>query len=241
MGLKRCSGATAFAQPKIEVVPCPDCGTDVEVWSDEATGRCPNCSRTVIRTATQSCVDWCRYAKECLGDEKFRKYGEMKAALRKSALMQAVVAEAGPDAVLVAHTGRVLAYAELLLAEKPDADPNVVMAAAALRGLVRRKAEHGSAAEPDAEPGAEPEGVEAAMRIMKELGYPQGLMNEVRELVALSADAARRDTLHFKLLHDALLLAGSDASSSPVKRRAASPELLDALLTEAGRDAARRR
>jgi ribosomal protein S27E len=60
MGLKRCSGATAFSQPKIEVVPCPDCGTDVEVWSDEATGQCPSCSRTVIRTATQSCVDWCR-------------------------------------------------------------------------------------------------------------------------------------------------------------------------------------
>jgi hypothetical protein len=241
MGLKRCSGATAFAQPTIEVVPCPDCGTDVEVWSDEATGRCPSCARTVIRTATQSCVDWCRYAKECLGDEKFRKYGEMKAALRKSALMQAVEAEPGIDAVRIAHTSRVIAYAEVLLAENPDADPNVVLAAAALHGLASGEAKGASSTELGAEPGTKPDRADAAMGILKELGYPQGLMNEVRELLDLSADSRRRDTLHFKLLHDALLLAGSDASSSPVKRRAAPPELLDALLTEAGRDAARRR
>lgn len=218
MGLKRCSGATAFAQPRIEVVPCPDCGTDVEVWSDEATGQCPGCARTVIRTATQSCVDWCRYANECLGDEKFRKYGEIKAALRKSALMQAVGAAAGVDAARIAHTSKVLAYAEMLLAENRDADPNVVMAAAALHGLA-----------------------DAAMGILKELGYPQGLMNEVRELLAPPSDARRRDTLHFKLLHDAVLLAGSDAKSSAVKRTPPSPELLSALLTDAGRDAARQR
>ena len=237
MGLKRCSGATAFAQPKIEVLPCPDCGTDVEVWSDEATGQCPSCSRTVIRTATQSCVDWCRYAKECLGDEKYRKYGEMKAALRKSALMQAVEANAGADAARIAHTGRVLAYAEMLLAEHRDADPNVVMAAAALQGLARGKAESGSSAEP----GDEPDGTDAAIDILKELGYPQGLMKEVRELLAPSADSCRRDTLHFKLLHDAVLLAGSDERNSAVKRSAPTPELLNALLTDAGRNAAGRR
>lgn len=237
MGFKRCPGATAFAQPKIEVLPCPDCGMDVEVWSDEATGQCPRCSRTVIRTATQSCIDWCRYAKECLGDEKFKNYGEMKAGLRKSALMQAVEAKAGADAVLIAHTRKVLAYAEMLLAEHRDADPNVVMAAAALHGLARGKAESGSSAEP----GAEPDRADAAIGILKELGYPQGLMNEVRELLGPPADSRRRDTLHFKLLHDAVLLAGSDATSSAVKRTASPPELLNALLTDAGRNATRQR
>lgn len=235
MGLKRCSGATSFAQPRIEVLPCPDCGTDVEVWSDEATGQCPSCSRTVIRTVTQSCVDWCRYAKECLGDEKFKKYGEMKTALRKSALMQAVEAKAGADTARIAHTGKVVAYAEMLLAEHRDADPNVVMAAAALHGLARGNAASGSSDET----GAEPEGEAAAMEILKELGYPQGLMKEVRELLAPSADARRRDSLHFKLLHDAVLLAGSEEGSSAAKRRAPSAELLDALLTDSGRNAAR--
>ena len=84
MTIKRCPGAMAFSQPKIEMTPCPDCGADVEIWSDEATGQCPKCSRTVIRTATQSCVDWCRYAKECLGEDKFKKYGQMKTALTKT-------------------------------------------------------------------------------------------------------------------------------------------------------------
>jgi len=237
MGLKRCSGATAFAQPRIEVVPCPDCGTDVEVWSDEATGQCPSCSRTVIRSATQSCVDWCRYAKECLGDEKFMKYGEMKAALRKSALMQAVEARTGADSVLLAHTRKVLAYAEMLLAEHREADPNVVMAAAALQGLAGGEGRSGSQSEPDTGPG----GIDAALDILKELGYPQGLMKEVRDLLDPSSDSRRRDTLHYKLLHDSVLLAGSDATSGAVKRSATSPELLSAMLTDAGRNAARRR
>jgi hypothetical protein len=156
-------------------------------------------------------------------------------------LMQAVEVEAGTDAARIAHTSKVLAYAEMLLAENRDADPNVVMAAAALHGLARGKAESGSSTEPEAEPGAGADRAEAAIGILKELGYPQGLMNEVRELLDPAADARRRDTLNFKLLHDAVLLAGSDATSSAVKRTAPTPELLDALLTDAGRNAARQR
>jgi hypothetical protein len=237
MELKKCSGATAFSQPKIEILPCPDCGADVEIWSDEATGQCPNCSRTVIRTATQSCVDWCRYAKECLGEEKFKRYGEMKAALRKSALTQAVEARIGTDTARMAHTSRVLAYAEMLLAENRDADPSVVMAAAALHDLAGGQAGSVSAAQQ----GADPSQVDEALGILIELGYPQGLMKEVRELLVLPADSRRRDTLHYKLLHDAVLLAGSDARRSALKRTALAPELLDALLTDAGRNAARQR
>ncbi|MCX6996913.1 MAG: hypothetical protein NTV49_07470 [Kiritimatiellaeota bacterium] len=135
MTFRRCPGAIAFAQPKIEMVPCPDCGADVEIWSDEATGQCLGCARTVIRTVTQSCVDWCRYAQECLGDEKFKKYGEMKGALRKSALLQAVQAHLKSDDARLARTRKSMAYAEMLLAGHPEADPNVVMAAAALHSL----------------------------------------------------------------------------------------------------------
>lgn len=241
MGLKRCSGATAFSRPTIEVLPCPDCGADVEVWSDEATGQCPSCSRAVIRSVSQSCVDWCRYAKECLGDEKFEQYGEMKSAMRKSALLGAVETRAGTDAALIAHTRNSLAYAEMLLAEHRDADPTVVMAAAALFALTRETAEDGSPIEPSMESGPGQGRMEVAMEILKELGYPQGLMKEVRDLLGPPADSPRRDTLHFKLLHDAVLLAGSDSPGSTLKRRAPSPEMLDALLTDAGRDAARKR
>jgi hypothetical protein len=52
-------------------------------------------------------VDWCKYAKECLGDEKFKKYGEMKAVMRKPALMAAMSGSVGSDARRIEHAGKV--------------------------------------------------------------------------------------------------------------------------------------
>ncbi|GEM_PF-1726241 len=67
----------AFAQPKIELVRCPSCGNDAELWTDEADGTCTQCGKVVCRTTTQSCLDWCKYARECLGEEGHQKYQEM--------------------------------------------------------------------------------------------------------------------------------------------------------------------
>ena len=86
MSFRRCPGSAAFMQPKIELVRCPQCQQDVEVWSDEADGTCDSCGITVVRTQSQSCVDWCRYARECLGEEKFKQYRETKSAVRKEAV-----------------------------------------------------------------------------------------------------------------------------------------------------------
>lgn len=40
MSFKRCPGSLSFTQPKIELVRCPHCGAEAEVWSDEADGTC---------------------------------------------------------------------------------------------------------------------------------------------------------------------------------------------------------
>ncbi len=82
--MTRCPGSTSFSQPKPDGVTCPDCGAEVEIWTDETKGVCPKCSRVVTRTLTQSCLDWCAYARDCLGDEMFENYRAMKAALPKS-------------------------------------------------------------------------------------------------------------------------------------------------------------
>jgi len=87
MSFKRCPGSMSFTQPKIELVRCPNCGDDAEVWSDEADGKCAKCGHTVCRTTSQSCIDWCKYAKECLGDEEHKRYQDMKTRLRKETLL----------------------------------------------------------------------------------------------------------------------------------------------------------
>ena len=98
MCFKRCPGSMAFAQPKIEIVRCPHCGDDAEVWTDEAAGKCRKCGRPVCRTVTQSCIDWCKYARDCLGDEGHKKYQDMKTRLRKETLLQAAEAHLPDDA-----------------------------------------------------------------------------------------------------------------------------------------------
>lgn len=97
MGFKRCPGSTALAQPKIELVECPHCGAEAEVWSDEAEARCDECGKTVVRLNRQSCADRCKYAKECLGETKYKKYQDTKSAIRKEALMRAAADRFGLD------------------------------------------------------------------------------------------------------------------------------------------------
>lgn len=74
LGAPGCPGALSIREPVPEFFPCPKCGNkEVEIWSDELNADCDMCRTTVYRPAEISCIDWCQYARECVGDEKFRE------------------------------------------------------------------------------------------------------------------------------------------------------------------------
>jgi len=52
---------------KAEIIKCLDCGYQIEIFSDEAKISCPKCKSLVCRERLASCVDWCKYAWECIG------------------------------------------------------------------------------------------------------------------------------------------------------------------------------
>jgi len=54
------------------VYACPNCGEAVEIFSDEQRRRCPKCKEWVEKKETPSCVQWCRSARQCLGDERWK-------------------------------------------------------------------------------------------------------------------------------------------------------------------------
>ena len=54
------------------VKKCPQCGKKVEVFSNDLKVTCDNCG-FVIYNDIISCVQWCKYAKECVGEEMYRK------------------------------------------------------------------------------------------------------------------------------------------------------------------------
>lgn len=58
---------------RVELHKCPNCGADVEIFSDESRVRCQKCHEWVYREKTPACIDWCSKARECLGEERWRQ------------------------------------------------------------------------------------------------------------------------------------------------------------------------
>ncbi|MDD5432565.1 MAG: phosphohydrolase [Candidatus Omnitrophica bacterium] len=58
---------------KSESIKCPDCGYEIEIFSDEIKVRCPKCKHMACRVRLPACIDWCKHAKKCIGEEKWKE------------------------------------------------------------------------------------------------------------------------------------------------------------------------
>lgn len=65
-----CPGAADIRRPTIQFKFCPRCGEEIELFSNDVKMDCENCGFTVYND-TLSCVQWCEYAKECVGEEAY--------------------------------------------------------------------------------------------------------------------------------------------------------------------------
>lgn len=63
---------------KVEMLICPDCGYKVEIFSDEVKVVCHKCKNLVCRQRLPLCVDWCKFTKDCIGEEKWLKLKQIK-------------------------------------------------------------------------------------------------------------------------------------------------------------------
>jgi len=75
----KCPGAANIRTPIPSCKKCPECGEEVEIWSDELKTKCTNCGATVFREDVPSCIEWCQYAKECIGEKKYNQLMKEKA------------------------------------------------------------------------------------------------------------------------------------------------------------------
>ncbi|MGQ9825930.1 MAG: arsenate reductase/protein-tyrosine-phosphatase family protein [Desulfotomaculales bacterium] len=67
----KCPGSLGNT-PTLKVKKCPECGGEVEVFSNDVRVRCDRCGFTVYNDVA-SCIQWCKYARECVGEELYRK------------------------------------------------------------------------------------------------------------------------------------------------------------------------
>lgn len=64
--LDHCPGAANIRTPTLAIRKCPQCGDEVEVFSNDVSVRCATCG-FVVYNDIMSCVQWCSHAKECVG------------------------------------------------------------------------------------------------------------------------------------------------------------------------------
>ena len=56
--------------PTLREQICPQCGNIIEIFSVDTAVTCEHCG-FVAYNDTLSCVQWCKYARQCVGDEMF--------------------------------------------------------------------------------------------------------------------------------------------------------------------------
>lgn len=56
--------------PTLHEKTCPQCGSIIEIFSIDTEVACENCG-FVAYNDTLSCVQWCEYARKCVGDEMY--------------------------------------------------------------------------------------------------------------------------------------------------------------------------
>ncbi len=56
--------------PTLREKICPNCGAVIEIFSIDTQVACENCG-FIAYNDELSCVQWCKYAKQCVGEEMY--------------------------------------------------------------------------------------------------------------------------------------------------------------------------
>lgn len=199
-----CPGSQRFKQPQPEEIRCSICGKELEIWTDEFKIICPNCKNEVLRLPEGgSCLDWCRYAKECVGDKLYDQYLQNRAITIKEKLLKELEEYFGQDKKRIEHAKKVLNFSEELL-KKEKGDRHIVIPAAILHDVGIKVAEekYGSSA------GnlQEKEGPEIARKMLLKVGLRKEDIEEICQIIGNHHSPGKIDTLNFKILYDSDLL-----------------------------------
>ncbi|MEW6162586.1 MAG: hypothetical protein AB1606_04650 [Nitrospirota bacterium] len=73
----KCPGAANIRTPTLKIKNCPECGAEIEIFSNDVSVRCRNCGFT-IHEDLESCIQWCKYAEKCIGEETYRRLKNKK-------------------------------------------------------------------------------------------------------------------------------------------------------------------
>ena len=128
-----CPGSRLMKQPVPEFFDCPNCGDEVEIWTDELKRACSSCGTEVMREGYMSCLEWCAKAKECVGDKAYDEFVGNRIISIRHQLLDALKAEHGEESATVSVAQRVLHHAAEI-AKRIEVDWYIVLPASILVG-----------------------------------------------------------------------------------------------------------
>lgn len=238
MAIDFCPGSKKFRQPEPENLKCPSCGREVEMWTDEIQRSCPYCKAVILRKLEgASCLDWCRYAKECVGPDTYDKYMQNKAITVKQKLLEEMKNYFGSDTKRINHAKKVMDFAEEILKQE-QAGWHIVIPAAILHdvGIKLAEEKYGSSAGHY----QEKEGPEIARKILAKLSFKKEDIEEICGIISHHHSPGKINTENFKVLYDADWLVNLK-DEVDIKDKPKLTEIIEKVfLTETGKKMAKK-
>ncbi|MFP4041124.1 MAG: HD domain-containing protein [Desulfosudaceae bacterium] len=217
---------------------CPECGATIEFFKDDPSRKCPGCGNKIVNPRLDfGCAAYCPYAEQCLGTlpEEFLQKRE---ELLKDRVAVEVKRYFQTDFKRIGHAAAVARHAEQI-GKKEQGNLAVIMTAAYLHDIGIKKAEekHNSAAARY----QEQEGPAVAREILEKLGAAEAMIEEVCDIVGHHHHPRPEETLNFKVVYDADLIANLEEQhqENPLEAERLEKILTRSFLTEAGRKRAR--
>ena len=215
-------------------VKCPECGNEVEFFKDDPTRKCPKCGHRFLNPNLDfGCASYCQYADQCIGNLPPELLKD-KDDLLKDRVAIEMKRYFKQDFKRIGHASRVARYAEQIGREE-QGNLAVILTAAYLHDIGIKEAErkHNSSAARY----QEAEGPPIAREILIKLGAAEKIIEEVCHIIGHHHHPEKEETINFKSLFDADLIANLEEThkQSPMDRSKVERILAKSFLTESGR------
>jgi len=183
---------------------CPKCGQSVEFFKDDTTRKCGSCDHRFVNPKMDfGCAAYCPFAEQCLGTLPPELLAQ-KADLLKDRVAIEMKRYFKSDFKRIGHATRVARYAEHI-GKTEGGGLAVILCAAYLHDIGIHEAERKYKS--TAASFQEQEGPPIARAIMEKLGAKPAMIDEVCEIIGHHHHPRSEETLNFKVLYDADLIA----------------------------------
>ncbi len=216
---------------------CPACHKPVEFFKDDPTRKCEHCGNKFVNPHMDfGCAAYCKFADQCIGDLPPELIAERE-ELMKDRIAIEMKKYFKKDFKRIGHATRVARHAEAI-AKTEGGDMAIILAAAYLHDIGIHEAErkHGSTAGKY----QEIEGPPIARQIMENLGIAEPMTAEVCDIIGHHHHPNETETLNFKVLYDADLIANieDNQKEAPSDRNRLEKIIETAFFTPSGKNRA---